>query len=84
MNLAEYEHGLAVLMTSRYHVDCVMKRDAFPQKMHSCTKNIRGISRIQDKTTEIFAGTFTCLVYSTTMRGYGLILTGKQLLIVRL
>ena len=26
------------------HVDCVMKRDVYSQKMHSCSKNIRGIS----------------------------------------
>ena len=26
------------------HVDCVIKRDVYPQKMHPCFKNIRGIS----------------------------------------
>ena len=26
------------------HIDCVMKRDVYPQKMYSCSKNIRGIS----------------------------------------
>ena len=26
------------------HIDCVMKRDVYPQEMHSYTKNIRGIS----------------------------------------
>ena len=26
------------------NVDCVIKRDVYPQKMHSCSKNIRGIS----------------------------------------
>ena len=26
------------------HIDCVIKRDVYPQKMHSCFKNIRGIS----------------------------------------
>ena len=25
-------------------VDCVKQRDVYPQKMHSCSKNIRGIS----------------------------------------
>ena len=25
------------------HVDCVVKRDVYPQKMHSCSKNLRGI-----------------------------------------
>ena len=27
-----------------YDVDCVIKRDVYPQKIHSCSKNIRGIS----------------------------------------
>ena len=26
------------------NVDCVIKRDVYPQKMHSCYKYIRGIS----------------------------------------
>ena len=26
------------------HADCVIKRNVYPQKMHSCPKNIRGIS----------------------------------------
>ena len=26
------------------HVDCVIKRDVYPQKMHSCSKTIRTIS----------------------------------------
>ena len=26
------------------HVDCVIKRDLYPQKMRSCSKNIHGIS----------------------------------------
>ena len=26
------------------NVDCVIKRDTYPQKMHSCSKNIDGIS----------------------------------------
>ena len=26
------------------HVECVIKLDVYPQKMHSCSKNIRGIS----------------------------------------
>ena len=25
-------------------VDCVIKRDVYPQKMHSCSKDIHGIS----------------------------------------
>ena len=25
-------------------VDCVIKRDVYPHKMHSCSKNIRGMS----------------------------------------
>ena len=27
------------------HADCVIKRDVYPQKMHPCSKNIRGISK---------------------------------------
>ena len=26
------------------HVDCIIKRDVYRQKMHLCSKNIRGIS----------------------------------------
>ena len=26
------------------NVDCVIKRDVYPQKTHSCSRNIRGIS----------------------------------------
>ena len=26
------------------HVDCIIKRDVFQQEMHSCSKNICGIS----------------------------------------
>ena len=26
------------------HVDCVIKRDVYSQKIYSCSKNIRGIS----------------------------------------
>ena len=26
------------------NVDCVIKHDVYPQKMHSCSKNIHGIS----------------------------------------
>ena len=26
------------------NVDCVIKRDVYPPKIHSCSKNIRGIS----------------------------------------
>ena len=31
------------------HVDCVIKRDVYSQKMHSCSKNIRGISVVYIK-----------------------------------
>ena len=45
MNLAVYGNGLRVGRCNDIinHVDCVMKRDVYPQKMHSCSKNIRGI-----------------------------------------
>ena len=26
------------------HVDCIIKRDGYPQEMHSCSKNSSGIS----------------------------------------
>ena len=44
ISIAVYGNGLAVLMTSRDHVDCVIKRDLYHQKMHSCSKIICGIS----------------------------------------
>ena len=36
MNLAVYRNG--------FSVDCVIKRDVYPQKMHLCSKNISGVS----------------------------------------
>ena len=50
MNLSVYGNLLGVLMTCNLlydvmnHVDCVTKRDVYPQKKHSCSKNIRGVS----------------------------------------
>ena len=41
MNLAVYGNGLADVMV---HADYVIKRDVYPQRMHLCSKNIRGIS----------------------------------------
>ena len=43
INLAVHVYGnaLGVVMNN---VDCVIKRDVYPQKMHSYSKNIRGIS----------------------------------------
>ena len=39
------KHELAVYGNDvMNHVDCVIKRDVYPQKMHSCSKNIHGIS----------------------------------------
>ena len=37
-------------------VDCVIKRDVYPQKKHSCSKNIRGISLFVSKKIR---GTYT-------------------------
>ena len=31
------------------YVDCVIKRDVYPWKMHSCSKNIRGIYTYSEK-----------------------------------
>ena len=44
MNLAVYGNGLAVVHDVINHIDCVIKCDVYPQKLHSCFKNIRGIS----------------------------------------
>ena len=35
-------------------VDCVIKRDVYPQKMLSCSKNIRGISVLVLKISVIY------------------------------
>ena len=42
MNLAVYGNVLGVDVMN--HVDFVIKRDVYPQKIHSCSENIRGIS----------------------------------------
>ena len=44
MNLAVYGNRLAVVNDVMNHVYCVIKRDVYPQKMHLCSKNIRGVS----------------------------------------
>ena len=44
MNLAVYGNRVAADYVMK-HVHCVIKRDVYPHKMHSCSKNIRGISR---------------------------------------
>ena len=36
------------------HVNCVIKRDVYRQKMHSCSKNIRGISIFVLKISVVF------------------------------
>ena len=36
------------------HVDYVIKRDVYPQKMHSCSKNIRGISFLVLKISVVY------------------------------
>ena len=36
------------------HVDCVIKRDVYSQKMHSCSKNIRGISSFVLKISVVY------------------------------
>ena len=36
------------------HGDCVIKSDVYPQKMHSCSKNIRGISFFVVKTSVVY------------------------------
>ena len=44
INLAVYGNGLGVGNDVMNHVDCVIKRDVYQQKMLSCSKNIRGLS----------------------------------------
>ena len=43
MNLAVYGNRLSCNDVMN-NVHCVIKRDFYPKKMHSCSKNIRGIS----------------------------------------
>ena len=40
------------------HVDCVIKRDVYPQKMHSCFKNICGISFFGLKISVVYNGCY--------------------------
>ena len=45
MNLAVYGNGLRIVTFDVMNdVDCVIKRDVYPQNVHSFSKNIRGIS----------------------------------------
>ena len=44
MNLAVHGNSLAFCNDNMNHVECVIKRDVYPQKMHSCSKSIRDIS----------------------------------------
>ena len=36
------------------HVDCIIKRDVYPAKKHSCSKNIRGISFLFPKISAVY------------------------------
>ena len=36
------------------HAVCIIKRDVYPQKMHSCSKNIRGISVLVLKISVVY------------------------------
>ena len=36
------------------HFDCVIKRDVYLQKMHSCSKNIRGVSAFVLKISVVY------------------------------
>ena len=46
MNLAVCGNIISCFNDVMSHVDCVIKCDVYPQKMHSCSKNIHGISFI--------------------------------------
>ena len=39
------------------HFDCEIKLDVYPQKMHSCSKNIRGISFYVKKLSVVYKNT---------------------------
>ena len=55
MKLAVYGNGLAVNDVMNFmYVDCVIKRDVYPQKMHSWPKNIRGISFFVVKVSVVY------------------------------
>ena len=43
------------------HVDCVIKRDVYPHKMHSCSKNIRGVSFFSKIIRGILKKTYVCI-----------------------
>ena len=54
MNLAVYGNVFRCCYDVMNHVDCVIKRDAYQQKMHSRSKNIIGISRFVLKISGVY------------------------------
>ena len=49
-------------------VDCVIKSDIYPQKMHSCSKNIRGISFFVKKISVVYKRKYAMVI----LHGYSL------------
>ena len=45
------------------NVDCVIKSDVYPYKMHSCSKNIRGISVFVLKISMVYQKIYHGLYY---------------------
>ena len=43
------------------NVDCVIKRDVYPQKMHSCSENILGISLFVLKLSGVWVWVCGCV-----------------------
>ena len=55
MNLAVSGNGLAVVTVDVMNpVYCVIKRDVYPQKIYSCSKNIRVISALRSVKKTMF------------------------------
>ena len=53
------------------HVDCVIKRDIYQQKKHSCSKNIRGISVFVLKISVVYEKDMSWVILHGYSRGYG-------------
>ena len=49
------------------HVDCVIKRDFYPQKMHTCSKNTRRISVFCDLSLSLAHGYSRFYPFLTTV-----------------
>ena len=66
MNLAVIGNKLAVDVMN--HVDCVIKRDVYPQKMHSCSENIRDISFFVLKISVVYQNNISWVILHRYLR----------------